>query len=84
LVIFEYLARSFDEWTKTRKTPDDLTDTDFVLSKPEPGERVALWRLEGQIEKTLPEIFNPEYQRFLAEEKQRLVQEMYGSYTQES
>jgi hypothetical protein len=57
LVIFEYLARSHDEWNKTHQVPGDYSDSTFVLSKPDPGERVALWRLEGEIERTLPKIF---------------------------
>jgi hypothetical protein len=49
LVIFEYLARSHDEWSKTGKVQEDYSDSTFVLSRPDPGERVALWRLEGEI-----------------------------------
>jgi hypothetical protein len=52
LVIFEYLARSHDEWSKTGQIPDDNSDSTFALSKPDPGERVALCRLEGEIERT--------------------------------
>ena len=51
LVIFEYLARSYEEWKKRGESPDDA----FVLSNPDSGERVALWRLEGDIERTLPQ-----------------------------
>lgn len=47
LVIFEYLARSYEEWKKRGESPDDT----FVLSNPDSGERVALWRLEGEIER---------------------------------
>jgi hypothetical protein len=46
---------------QTGKAPDDYSDSTSILSKPDPGERVALWRLEGQIERTLPDIFDPDY-----------------------
>jgi len=69
LVIFEYLARSYKAWKEKGKLPDDT----FVLSKPDAGERVALWRLEGEIERTLPEVFSPKYIELIEEEKQRLA-----------
>jgi hypothetical protein len=69
LVIFEYLARSHDEWSKTGKAPDDYSDSTFVLSRPDPGERVALGRLEGEIERTLPDAFDPEYKELIAAKK---------------
>jgi hypothetical protein len=84
LVIFEFLAQSYEEWRKTGKVASDAADGSFVLKKPEPGERLALLRLEAEIERILPEIFSPEYQQLLAEEKQRLVQESYGSGRQQS
>ncbi|SRR6266567_9352462 len=79
LVIFEFLARSYDDWRKSGVAPAaDLSDQSFVLSKPDPGERVALWRLEGEIERTLPEVFSSDYRELLASEKRRLTQELYG------
>jgi|SRR5215467_3249200 len=80
LVIFEFLARSYEDWRKSGVAPTgDLTDQSFVLSKPDPGERIALWRLEGEIERTLPELFSPDYQDLIASEKRRLTQELYGT-----
>jgi hypothetical protein len=32
LVVFEYLARSHDEWSKTGKAPDAYSDSTFVVS----------------------------------------------------
>ena len=84
LVIFEYLARSHDEWRKTGKVQEDYSDSAFVLSRPDPGERVALWRLEGEIERTLPDMFDPEYKELIAAEKKRLSEELYVSGRQES
>lgn len=69
LVLFEYLARSHDGW---RRTGESLDESSFVLEKPDVGERLALWLLEGAIERTLPEIFWPEYRQLLAEWKQHL------------
>jgi hypothetical protein len=80
LVIFEFLARSHEDWSKNVEGPAaDLSDDRFVLRKPDSGERVALWRLEGEIERTLPEIFSPEYQDLIVREKQRLSAELYGA-----
>ena len=80
LVIFEYLARSYEDWRKSGVAPvADLSDDSFVLSKPDPGERVALWRLEGEIERSLPEVFSAEYVELVASEKRRLTRELYGS-----
>ncbi len=79
LVIFEFLARSYEDWRKSGVAPArDLSDESFVLSKPDSGERVALWRLEGEIERTLPELFSPDYLDLIAEEKRCLTQELYG------
>ena len=77
LVIFEFLARSYEDWRKSGISPiSDLSDESFVLSKPDAGERVALWRLEGEIERTLPEIFSSDYRELIASEKRRLTQEL--------
>jgi hypothetical protein len=56
LVIFEFLARSYDAWRETGNRDKNT----FVLSSPDAGERIILWRLEGAIESTLAEIFSPE------------------------
>ena len=84
LVIFEYLARSHDEWSKTGKAPDDYSDSTLVFNRPHPGERVALCRLAGEIQRTLPDIFDPEYKELIAAEKKRLSEELYESGRQES
>jgi hypothetical protein len=79
LVIFEFLARSYEDWRKSGIAPvADLSDQSFALSKPDPGERIALWRLEGEIERTLPEVFSSDYLDLIASEKRRLTQELYG------
>ena len=54
------------------------------VRKPDGGERVRLRRLEGAIEKTLPEIFSREYKGLVAAEKVRLTRDLYGSAGPES
>jgi hypothetical protein len=73
LVLFELLASSYDSW-KRSGTPQLAEDT-FVLLKPDAGERTALWGLEAAIERTLPEVFAPDYKDLIGEWKQRLVSE---------
>jgi hypothetical protein len=80
LVIFEFLARSYEDWrTGGGAHGDELSDETFKLSKPDAGERVALWRLEGAIERTFPEIFSNDYRELIEKEKRRLRAELYGS-----
>jgi hypothetical protein len=70
LVLFEYLARSHDTWRRIGGAPDEAT---FALQPPDAGECKALWRLEGEIERTLPEIFSADYPQLIAEWKQHLT-----------
>jgi len=69
LVLFEFLARSSDRWrpSENRQQAEDK----FVL-EPDPGELAALWHLEGAIERTLPEVFAPDYQNMIDGWKQKL------------
>ena len=76
LVIFDYPGRSRDGWSKTGKAPDDYSDSTFMLSKPDPGERVALWRLEGQIARTVPDIFDADYKELIAAGKKCWSEEL--------
>ena len=69
LVIFEFLARSYEAWSAT-SNPDENT---FVLCPPDAGERIILWYLEGAIERNLPEIFWPEYQELLKTAKEKAI-----------
>jgi len=75
LVIFEFLARSYASWRKSGGAHgDELSDETFALCKP-----VALWRLEGAIERMFPEIFSSDYIGLIEKEKTRLRAELYGS-----
>jgi hypothetical protein len=70
LVLFEFLERSYEVWRGTGEPPQEDT---FVLQRPDPGERRALWQLEGAVERTLPEIFSSNYPELLAEWKRQLT-----------
>jgi hypothetical protein len=70
LLVFEFLARSYDAW---KQTGVKQTDDSFVLLQPDAGERIALWRLEGAIESTLPEMFAPDYAELLSQWKRHLI-----------
>jgi hypothetical protein len=70
LVVFEFLARSYVAW---RGSGDKPLDQSFVLLRPDAGERVGLWRLEGVIESTLAEMFAPDYAELLSERKRQLL-----------
>jgi hypothetical protein len=69
LLLFEFLARSYDSWRRMGNSADDS----FSLQKPDPGERIALWHLEGEIERTLPEVFAPDFQQLISVWKQKLA-----------
>jgi hypothetical protein len=69
LVIFEFLARSYEAWRGTGNTDENT----FALSQPDAGERAILWHLEGAIERTLVEIFSPEYQVLLKTAKENAI-----------
>jgi hypothetical protein len=80
LVIFEFLTRSYENWRENGGTHgDELSDETFALCKPDAGERAALWRLEGEIERTFSEIFSSDYRELIEKEKTRLRTELYGS-----
>ncbi|HEX7286483.1 MAG TPA: hypothetical protein VF532_09890 [Candidatus Angelobacter sp.] len=71
LVLFEFLARSYDAW----RTAGDQDVATFVLSKPDDGERTALWHLEGKIESTLVEVFADNYNELVRQAKDALTAE---------
>ena len=71
LVLFEFLARSREGWRGSHN--ERPPGNSFVLSSPDAAERVALWHLEDALEKTLPEIFAPEYKDLITSWKQRLT-----------
>ena len=64
LVLFEFLAHSHNQWKGSAS--EQLSQDTFVLAKPDAAERVALWHLEGAIERTLPEILASDYKDLIA------------------
>ena len=71
LVIFEFLSGSFD----SRHAGEGQDIDTFDLAKPDPAERTALWRLEGAIERTLVEVFAPNYEALIHQAKNILTSE---------
>jgi hypothetical protein len=59
MVLFELLARN---------------DDDNAIAIMDQAERTVLWRLEGQLEKQVTELFSPDYLDHLAEAKISLVE----------
>jgi hypothetical protein len=70
LVIFEYLARSHKDWRGAGRPVEENT---FVVQRPDAGEQKALWHLECEIERTLPEVFSPNYAQLAGEWKRHLA-----------
>ena len=69
MLLFDFLARSSDSWRRSGNRADDS----FSLQKPDAGERVALWHLEGEIERTLPEIFSSDFKELISVWKQKIT-----------
>jgi hypothetical protein len=69
LVIFDFLARSYVSW-REKGVHEEHT---FTLNPPDDGERTILWHLEGEIERSLPEVFWPEYRTLVETAKERAI-----------
>lgn len=65
LVIFELLTQSYEEWRKNN--PNDASKAAMILEAKTLGQRRALWHLEGAIERTLVQIFHPDYKNLVQE-----------------
>jgi hypothetical protein len=70
LVLFELLTQSYEAWRKSN--PNDSSAGPLFIEAGEFAQRKALWRLEGALESTLPEIFSSNYSDLLSEAKQVL------------
>ena len=68
LLLFELLTNSSETWRK--QTPDDSSAGELKIVASQHAQRVALWRLEGALEKTLPELFAPNYTELLRQSEQ--------------
>ncbi len=72
LVLFELLASNDDlERSSTRPAK---AQNEFII-KPDQAECRALWQLEAAIERTLPEVFAPDYKYLIGEWKRKLLSE---------
>lgn len=65
LALFELLSQSYEDWRKIN--PIDETADTMQLNAETHAQRVALWKLEGSLERTLPELFSRDYDDLLAE-----------------
>jgi hypothetical protein len=65
LVLFELLTRSYEVWRK--ENPEDESAEPMLVEAGEIAQRRALWRLEGALERTLPELFSSNYAGLLSE-----------------
>lgn len=63
LVIFELLTTSYEVWRKSN--PDDSSALPMLVNAENHSKRVALWQLEGSLERTLPELFSSNYDELL-------------------
>ena len=70
LVLFELLAHSYEQWRKVN--PDDASASPMVLEAGHPAQRMAIWRLEGAFERTLPDLFSSNYRELLLESERFL------------
>lgn len=67
LVLFELLTESYTRWRKSNR--DDASASAMLVLANEHSERIALWQLEGALEKSLPELFSSSYTELLRESK---------------
>ncbi len=71
LLLFEMLTTAYELWRKAN--PDDASANPMVIAAQTHAERVALWKLEGVLERTLPELFSSNYEALLEESRQQLA-----------
>ena len=65
LVLFELLTNAYEHWREAN--PNDSDAGPMVVTAASHAERVALWKVEGSIESTLPEVFSSNYAALLTE-----------------
>jgi len=71
LVLYELLTESYKQWRKSN--PDDSSPNPMRLDAKEYAERMAVWRLEGALERAVPEVFASDSAALLKESKRLLV-----------
>jgi hypothetical protein len=70
LVLFELLTFSYEQWR--HENPDDSSAPPMMVVADEHPHRAALWRLGGALERTMPELFDSNYDQLLTESKRLL------------
>lgn len=70
LILFELLTKSYEIWRK--ENPNDITAGQMTISAGTHADRMALWKLEGALERTLPELFSSNYEELLRESRRQL------------
>jgi hypothetical protein len=70
LVLYELLTKSYKHWRKSN--PDDSSPNPMQLNAKEYAERRAVWRLEGALERAVPELFASDSTTLLKESKRLL------------
>jgi hypothetical protein len=70
LVFFELLTQSYEAWRVNN--PDDSSAGTLCVEAREFAQRKALWRLEGELERALPELFSSNYPELLSGAKRLL------------
>lgn len=72
LVVFELLTVCYEQWRKSN--PNDDSASPMLGPANEHSDRIALWQLEGALERTLPELFSSNYVELLRESKTTLLE----------
>ena len=70
LILYELLAASYEKWRAAN--PEDVTAGPMLLTAENHAERMALWKLEGALERTVPELFSSNYEELLDQSRELL------------
>ena len=70
LVLFEMLTTAYEKWRPNN--PDDRRAQPMLITADSHSERMALWKLEGALERTLPELFCSNYEELLEQSREFL------------
>ena len=71
LVLYELLTKSYKHWRKSN--PNDSSPKTMQLDTKGYAKRRAVWRLEGALERAVPELFASDSAALLKESKRLLV-----------
>ena len=71
LVLFDMLSKGYEEWRA--KVTTDSDNQLLLIVAGELAVRRALWQLEGAVERTLVEVFAPDYVDLVEQSKRHLT-----------